>query len=90
MDGLDEHRDKGQRIQHGCGELDVTTPERTQPVEHLDRRWYSDHDSRKHECCAEQRIHTRLEHVVTPHDEAKECDTSNSEYHRLVSVDRLA
>ena len=86
----DEHRDESQGVEHCRRELDVTTPQRSEPVEHLDGRRNGNNDGRQHEGGAKERIHARLEHVVPPHDEAQEGNARNGEDHGLVSVDGLA
>ncbi len=44
---------------------------------------------KEHEDRSEERVHTRYEHVVSPHDERQDRNEEHRTNHRLVTEDRL-
>ena len=80
-----EQRHERQSEQHRRGVLDVTSPDGAEPVEDFDGRRQGDHDGGDHEPGAQPRIHTALEHMMAPDDEAQPGDPRQGEVHGLVA-----
>ena len=76
--------------QHGRVEANFSAPNRSQPVECLDRRGNTDRHG--HERKGERRVgtHAAHEHVVAPNHESHEADGHQGVDHRAIAENRLA
>src|SRR5437868_6005489 len=86
----DEQRYEAYREQHRGSEANSRAPQRSKPVEGLDRGWNSDSEGDQREHHTGPRVHSADKHMMAPHDEAKEPDREYRVHHRAISKNRLS
>src|SRR5581483_10932881 len=66
-----------------------SSPQGGQPVKHFNCRRYGDNQGRDQENRAQEWVHTRYEHVVSPYQEGKNGNSDQRSNHGAVSENRL-
>ena len=76
--------------EHRAGELNLSAPERAQPVEGLDGGRHADGHGQQRKRKRGIGAHAADEHVVAPHAEAEETDSAEGVDHGAITEHRLA